>query len=84
MEGFEQGEGGGVGGGSDVSKFSVEMPLWPLCGDRIRTDPEWQQKAEQWTLKPGVSSEQKRHGIAEDETVLSRPLASVVGQGSFW
>lgn len=23
MEGFEQGEGGGVGGGSDVSKFSV-------------------------------------------------------------
>lgn len=20
------------------------MPLWPLCGERIRKEPEWQQK----------------------------------------
>lgn len=49
MEGFEQGEGGGVGGGSDVSKFSVGM----LPGQRetgLELTQNGSRKLEQWTL----------------------------------
>lgn len=58
----------------------MEMPLWPPCGDRIGS-----RKAEQWTLKPdfpGVSSEREKAWDWGRQTVLSRHLASLVGERS--